>query len=70
MSTILNSSEDDNNKTKNINQSQNTFATLKSNNTMVNEQHQDIDLNLTKKFLTERRGKLKIYFEEKHTHTN
>ncbi|CAF3469840.1 unnamed protein product [Rotaria sp. Silwood1] len=52
MSTILNSSEDNNNNNSNIlNQNQNAFATTKSNN----EHHQQIDSNVTNKFLTEHR---------------
>ncbi|CAF2479162.1 unnamed protein product [Rotaria sp. Silwood2] len=50
MSTILNSSEDNNNN-NNLNQNQNAFATIKSNN----EHQQQTDSNLTKKLLTEHR---------------
>ncbi len=52
MSTILNSTED----TNNLNQ--NTFSNITSNNLIVNE-HQQIDSNLTRKFLTGHRGKIK-----------
>ncbi|CAF3603037.1 unnamed protein product [Rotaria sordida] len=54
MSTILNSSEDNNNN-NNLNQNQNAFATIKSNNSMINEHHPQIDSNLTTKLLTEHR---------------
>ncbi|CAF3747798.1 unnamed protein product [Rotaria socialis] len=50
MSTILNSSEDNN-----LNQNQNASATVKSTNSIINENHQQIDSSLTKKFLTEHR---------------
>ncbi|CAF1486817.1 unnamed protein product [Rotaria magnacalcarata] len=50
MSTILNSSEDNN-----LNQNQNAFATVKSTNLIINENHQQIDSSLTKIFLTEHR---------------
>ncbi len=50
MSTILNSSDD------NTHLNQNTFSTITSNHLIVNE-HQQIDSNLTKKFLTGHRGK-------------
>jgi hypothetical protein len=48
MSTIINSSEDNTN----------TFSNMTTNNLIVNE-HQQIDSNLTKKFLTGHRGKIK-----------
>ena len=50
MSTILNSTED------HAHLNSNTFSNITSNHLLANE-HQSMDSNLTKKFLTGHRGK-------------